>query len=219
MTHKVGVKGQVVIPKAIRDEIGIVPGDEVTFEPDGTDVRVRRVDDDPERRAADIKALRGIWAGKGGGTDELLTERRRERELEERKAQEVGRWSFSIAGRCSHTCRASRRQSGSKTAWLEEGATISSINLGEVLYILTRENGEESAVANVETVRKRLDLVEPDWPLVAEAARVKADGGSSYADAFCIATALRVDAPLWTGDPEIVEQADKHSCKVVDLRR
>lgn len=90
MTHKVGIKGQVVIPKAIRDEIGIKPGDEVTFEPDGSDVRVRRVDDDPGRRAADIKALRGIRAGKGGGTEELIAERRRERELEERKAQRWG---------------------------------------------------------------------------------------------------------------------------------
>ncbi|HET6570923.1 MAG TPA: AbrB/MazE/SpoVT family DNA-binding domain-containing protein [Solirubrobacterales bacterium] len=35
MTHKVGAKGQVVIPKAIRDQIGIEPGDEVVFELDG----------------------------------------------------------------------------------------------------------------------------------------------------------------------------------------
>jgi AbrB family looped-hinge helix DNA binding protein len=90
MTHKVGIKGQVVIPKAIRDEIGIQPGDEVTFEPNGSEVRVRRVADDPERRAAEITALRGIWADTGGGTDELLEERRRERELEERKAQRWG---------------------------------------------------------------------------------------------------------------------------------
>ena len=62
MTHKVGIKGQVVIPKAIRDEIGIKPGDE-------------------------IRALRGIWAGVGGGTEELLEERRRERDAEERKVQ------------------------------------------------------------------------------------------------------------------------------------
>jgi antitoxin PrlF len=90
MTHKVGLKGQVVIPKAIRDEIGIKPGDEVTFQPDGAEVRVRRVNDDPGQRARDIKALRGIWADTGGGTDELLEERRRERELEERKAQRWG---------------------------------------------------------------------------------------------------------------------------------
>ncbi|HEY2717375.1 MAG TPA: AbrB/MazE/SpoVT family DNA-binding domain-containing protein [Solirubrobacterales bacterium] len=90
MTHKVGIKGQVVIPKAIRDEIGIKPGDEVTFEPNGSEVRVRRVDDDPQHRADEIRTLRGIWTGTGGGTKELLEERRRERDAEERKAQRWG---------------------------------------------------------------------------------------------------------------------------------
>jgi AbrB family looped-hinge helix DNA binding protein len=91
MTHKVGTKGQVVIPKAIRDEIGIKPGDEVIFEPNGSEVRVRRVEDDPNRRADEIRTLRGIWAGAdGGGTDELMAERRRDREAEERKARRWG---------------------------------------------------------------------------------------------------------------------------------
>jgi antitoxin PrlF len=91
MTHKVGIKGQVVIPKAIRDKIGIKPGDEVTFEPDGRDVRVRRVEDDRAQRAEGIKALRGIWADMpGGSTDALLAERRRDRDLEERKARGWG---------------------------------------------------------------------------------------------------------------------------------
>ncbi len=31
MTYRVGTKGQVVIPKELRDELGIEPGDEVTF--------------------------------------------------------------------------------------------------------------------------------------------------------------------------------------------
>jgi AbrB family looped-hinge helix DNA binding protein len=88
MTHKVGIKGQVVIPKAIRDEIGIKPGDEVVFEPDGKDVRVRRVADDPEAHRERIEALGGAWANISGlGTDDLLILRREERELEERKAR------------------------------------------------------------------------------------------------------------------------------------
>lgn len=91
MTHKVGIKGQVVIPKAIREQIGIEPGDEVAFEPDGREVRVRRVVDDPQARARDIGSLRGAWAdAPGSGTEELEEERRKERELEERKAQRWG---------------------------------------------------------------------------------------------------------------------------------
>ena len=92
MTHKVGAKGQVVIPKSIRDEIGIKPGDEVAFEPDGKEVRVRRVVDEEARRAKDVRALRGIWGGASAtvGTAALLEERRRERQLEERKARGRG---------------------------------------------------------------------------------------------------------------------------------
>lgn len=90
MTHKVGIKGQVVIPKAIRDEIGIKPGDEVVFEPDGRDVRVRRVVDDPETRRERIEALQGVWADIPGlSTAELLAARREEREREERRARNL----------------------------------------------------------------------------------------------------------------------------------
>jgi PIN domain nuclease of toxin-antitoxin system len=106
-----------------------------------------------------------------------------------------------------------------ETAWIEQGATISSINLGEVLSIRIRSHGEESAGADILGVRDLLEVSDPDWALVASAAAIKARGGFSYADAFCIATALRVDAPLWTGDPEIIDQASHNSCEVVDLRQ
>lgn len=43
MTHKVGPKGQVVIPKDLRAEFGIEPGDEVVFWGDGDHVAVRPV--------------------------------------------------------------------------------------------------------------------------------------------------------------------------------
>ena len=79
-----------MIPKAIRDKVGIGPGDEVAFEAKGAEVTVRRVED-PEKRAREIRALRGAWADTaGGGTADLMGERRKDRELEERKAQRWG---------------------------------------------------------------------------------------------------------------------------------
>jgi predicted nucleic acid-binding protein len=105
-----------------------------------------------------------------------------------------------------------------ESVWVAEGAAMSSINLGEVLYIRMRAVGEESARADIEEIRGLIELVVPVWPLVSDAARIKADGGLSYADAFCVATALSLDAPLWTGDPEIVTQGDRQGCEVIDLR-
>lgn len=43
MTSRVGPKGQVVIPKPLRDQLGIEPGDEVVFWLDGDHVAVRPV--------------------------------------------------------------------------------------------------------------------------------------------------------------------------------
>jgi predicted nucleic acid-binding protein len=77
-----------------------------------------------------------------------------------------------------------------ESEWIGSGAAISSIDLGEVLYIRIRATGEDSARADVETIRRRLTVVEPDWSLVMAATTIKASGGLSYADAFCVATAL-----------------------------
>lgn len=89
MTYKVGPKGQVVIPKPIRDRLGISPGDEVVVEQDGTDVRIRLQADDAKARRESIRALRGSWAGIPGlSTKDLEADRREEREREERKMRE-----------------------------------------------------------------------------------------------------------------------------------
>jgi PIN domain nuclease of toxin-antitoxin system len=106
-----------------------------------------------------------------------------------------------------------------ESEWIASGAAISSINLGEVLYLRIQATDQDSAQADIETIRRRLTVVEPDWSLVMAAARIKASGDLSYADAFCVATALHLKAPLWTGDPEIIDQAGEHSCEVIDLRR
>jgi AbrB family looped-hinge helix DNA binding protein len=89
MTHRVGPKGQVVIPKGIRDEIGISPGDEVVVEQEGREVRIRLQADDVEARRRRIQALRGSWAGIPGlSIKDFEADKREEREREEHKMRE-----------------------------------------------------------------------------------------------------------------------------------
>ncbi|HVX21850.1 MAG TPA: AbrB/MazE/SpoVT family DNA-binding domain-containing protein [Acidimicrobiales bacterium] len=56
MTSRVGPKGQVVIPKDMRDRLGILPGDPVDFTLEDGAVRVEP--------AADGPSLRGAFAGR-----------------------------------------------------------------------------------------------------------------------------------------------------------
>jgi predicted nucleic acid-binding protein len=98
----------------------------------------------------------------------------------------------------------------------EGGGVVCSINLGEVLYRQTRLAGARAGHERVSALRRDLDVIDPDWQLVEGAAAIKAEGGVSFADAFCIATAIRLGAPIWTGDPEIIERAA--SSELVNLR-
>ncbi|HEY4996482.1 MAG TPA: type II toxin-antitoxin system VapC family toxin [Solirubrobacteraceae bacterium] len=98
----------------------------------------------------------------------------------------------------------------------DDVGVISWINLGEVLYRAIPRRGERRAMDAVRAVSRRLQVEDVDGPLVLGAARLKAAHRLSYADAFCVATAQRHSAPLYTGDPEIV--ALPELVEVVDLR-
>jgi AbrB family looped-hinge helix DNA binding protein len=56
MTHRMGRKGQVVIPKDFRVAVGLQPGDEVTFSREGNAIRVLR--------AVSPDALMGRFSGR-----------------------------------------------------------------------------------------------------------------------------------------------------------
>ncbi len=57
MTHRIGAKGQVVIPQRLRDRQGLSPGTQVVFEerPDGVLVKAEPV----------ARDLRGCYRGSG----------------------------------------------------------------------------------------------------------------------------------------------------------
>lgn len=73
MTHRVGPKGQVVIPKELRDELGIEPGDEVSF--------WRQDDHLALRLAGRGRPLRGRFRGTPL-VDELVRQRSADRRRE-----------------------------------------------------------------------------------------------------------------------------------------
>ena len=81
---------------------------------------------------------------------------------------------------------------------------MNDINVGEVFYALAKERGLEKAEYFVNTILPNLpiEVVPNGLQDVLEAARIKATHSISYADCFVVATALRQNAMILTGDPE-----------------
>lgn len=78
---------------------------------------------------------------------------------------------------------------------------VNEINLGEVYYIVARHRSMEAAervLDHLETLP--LEVVGNDLDDVLDAARIKATHALSYADAFAVATAVRFEATVLTGD-------------------
>jgi predicted nucleic acid-binding protein len=91
---------------------------------------------------------------------------------------------------------------------------LSSINFGEVLYVLQRDHGERAA----ETARQRIlegtiEIVLPTLDQTYLAARLKSNGGASYADCYAAALALERDLAVLTGDMEF-KKLEPHGVRV-----
>lgn len=69
---KVTSKGQVTIPKAIREELGLLPGAEVEFIPDEGEVRVRRSQASRRRGEEVVRHLQEAGKNYTMTTDEVM---------------------------------------------------------------------------------------------------------------------------------------------------
>jgi PIN domain nuclease of toxin-antitoxin system len=98
---------------------------------------------------------------------------------------------------------------------------LSAVSLGEVYYIVFRRQGESVAEEVVRGVMQEesLTTAEASWLRVKDAARIKAGGGLSYADAFVLGLSLELQAPVVTGDPEIQAAAGRLGLEVVWIGR
>lgn len=97
-------------------------------------------------------------------------------------------------------------------------AFLNWINWGEFFYIVKRRVGEGRAREAVHLLEQLpIELVPVDQPLVRAAAEIKSDHAVSYADAFCIATAQRVNGTVLTNDSEF--RAVEHLIKIRWLAR
>jgi uncharacterized protein len=82
-------------------------------------------------------------------------------------------------------------------------AFLSWINWGEFFYIVKRRVGPAKTMDALRLLEQLpIDLFPVDQRLVQAAAEIKSEHALSYADAFCVATAQRLDATVLTGDPE-----------------
>ena len=81
--------GRVVIPKTLRDELHLEPGDSLALECEGESVTLR-----PVRSASPLRKERGVWVFHGSGklsaavTDKVLRDIRAERDTDNREPRQ-----------------------------------------------------------------------------------------------------------------------------------
>jgi predicted nucleic acid-binding protein len=97
-----------------------------------------------------------------------------------------------------------------------ERVLLNIINLGEVYYCCARVQDISFACDIIEKIRLLPVTIYPcPNDLVLEAAAIKAQFPISYADAFIVATAIRENARIVTGDPDFKKV--KHLIEIVWL--
>jgi predicted nucleic acid-binding protein len=85
-------------------------------------------------------------------------------------------------------------------------AYLSIINLGEVLYNTERKYGFTKAQETLGLIKEMpIEILPADNATVLAAAHIKANYALSYADAFVVVAAQKINGTIMTGDPEFGE--------------
>lgn len=81
---------------------------------------------------------------------------------------------------------------------------MNEINIGECYYIIARERSGAQADYFIDTVVNNLPItiIANSFENIIEASKIKSLHSLSYADCFAVATAIRENAVVLTGDPE-----------------
>ena len=88
-------------------------------------------------------------------------------------------------------------------------AFISIINLGEVVYNTERKHGLNKAQDTLALIQEMpVEVLPADDQTVLAAAHIKANHPISYADAFVIVAAQKLDGIVMTGDPEFYDSTE-----------
>lgn len=81
---------------------------------------------------------------------------------------------------------------------------MSMINVGEVFCLLAKRQGQSTAEDFLRDLSSLpVHTLVPNRNLILDAARWKVKAPISYADAFAVATVIKEQADLVTGDPEL----------------
>jgi uncharacterized protein len=80
---------------------------------------------------------------------------------------------------------------------------LNEINLGEIYYLIAKKRNEKLAQETLDMILKSsIKTVPIDQKFIINASKIKAIYHVSFADAFCIQTALTFNAPILTRDRE-----------------
>jgi predicted nucleic acid-binding protein len=85
-----------------------------------------------------------------------------------------------------------------------DDAVMSWINVGEVFYVVWRASGEDTARETVADLQAQIRFDDATPQRVLAAARLKAAFPMALGDAFAAASGVEYDAPVLTGDPELL---------------